>query len=184
LRYRTIAHLTSARDGTLHYEPRPLAPGFPLAYFEDPDLAVPTAWLNEAHSEQEWFAAVHRTRYSNGIIGLVEEMSISPRTGSNLTALDQRKRQLRRTDLLAVSADHWNFNARGFNPGGNHGSFLRDSTHSVLMFAGGAKTGIPHGVIIETPYDSLSFVPTILELMGKKEPDFPGPVIKELLPAR
>ena len=80
-----------------------------------------------------------------------------------------------------LANDHWNFNVRGFNPGGNHGSFLRESTHSVLLFAGGKDTGIPAGLRVETPYDSLSFVPTILSLMGRPEPDLPGPVIQELV---
>ena len=80
-----------------------------------------------------------------------------------------------------LANDHWNFNVRGFNPGGNHGSFFRISTHSVLLFAGGKDTGIPAGLRIETPYDSLSFVPTILTLMGRPEPDLPGPVIRELV---
>ena len=87
---------------------------------------------------------------------------------------------LRRTDLLVLANDHWNFNVRGFNPGGSHGSFLRDSTHSVLLMAGGRDTGIPVGLRVETPYDSLSFLPTILSLMGRAEPDLPGPVIREL----
>ena len=69
---------------------------------------------------------------------------------------------------------------RGFNPGGNHGSFFAVSTHSVLLFAGGKDTGIPAGLRVETPYDSLSFVPTILSLMGRPEADLPGPVIQEL----
>jgi len=86
--------------------------------------------------------------------------------------------------LIVFANDHWNFNARGFNPGGNHGSFLRESTHSVLLFAGGSKTGIPRGLHVTEPYDSLSFVPTVLTLMGRPEPDLPGPVIKELLPSR
>jgi hypothetical protein len=178
IRYTPIAHLTADRDGTPHYEPRELGPGFPLAYFEDPNLAVSPEWLTAWHTEQEWFAAVHRTRYSNGIVGIVEQM----RESSRGNAFDRHKRHLRRTDLLVFAAEHWNFNARGFNPGGNHGSFLRDSTHSVLMFSGGPKTGIPHGVHIETPYDSLSFLPTVLSLMGRPDPTLPGPVIKELTP--
>jgi hypothetical protein len=92
-----------------------------------------------------------------------------------------RRRALRRTDLLVFANDHWNFNVRGFNPGGNHGSFLQISTHSVLMFAGGKDTGIPHGLHVETPYDSLSLVPTILTLMGMPDPSLSGPVIKELI---
>jgi hypothetical protein len=88
---------------------------------------------------------------------------------------------LRRADMLAMADDHWNFNVRGFNPGGNHGSFLWISTHSVLMFSGGEDTGIPRGLRVLEPYDSLSLVPTILTLMGKPEPALPGPVIRELV---
>ena len=129
---------------------------------------------------------MHRTRYSNGIIGLTEELLDPPSTPAT-TVLDpyqERKRNLRRTDMLLLANDHWNFNVRGFNPGGNHGSFLRMSTHSVLLFAGGKDTGIPAGLRIETPYDSLSFVPTILKLMGRPEADLPGPVIEELVEPR
>jgi len=57
------------------------------------------------------------------------------------------------------------FQSAIFNPGGNHGSFLRISTIPPL-FAGGADTGIPRHLRIQEPYDSLSFVPTILDLDG------------------
>ena len=119
---------------------------------------------------------MHRTRYSNGIVSLTEEL-LDPPT-QILDPYQQRRHNLRRTDLLLLANDHWNFNVRGFNPGGNHGSFFRISTHSVLLFAGGKDTGIPAGLRVETPYDSLSFVPTILKLMGRPEPDLPGPVIR------
>jgi len=173
-----VAHLKANPDGSLTYERRPLGPGFPLAYFEDPDLAVPTSWLSQPHTDQEWLAATHKTRYSNAILGLT--MQLTPLTTG--TAYQQRKRSLRRTDLLVLASDHWNFNVRGFNPGGNHGSFFRDSTHSVLMFAGGEQTGIRAGAHITTPYDSLSFMPTVLNLMSRPEPDLQGPVIQELSP--
>jgi hypothetical protein len=62
-------------------------------------------------------------------------------------------------DLLVLANYGWNFNVRSFNPGGNHGSFFRISTHSVLMFAG---AGVPAGLRIEEPYDSLNFVPAAL----------------------
>jgi hypothetical protein len=140
-------------------------------------------WLSAWHDERDWLRAVHRTKYSNGIIGIVEAMLIEPSTTNNSSFLE-RQRQLRRPDMIAFSNDHWNFNVRGFNPGGNHGSFLRVSTHSVLMFAGGADTGIPRGVRIAEPYDSLSLVPTILTLMDRAEPGLPGPVIREALPPR
>jgi hypothetical protein len=89
-------------------------------------------------------------------------------------------------DFLIFANDHWNFNVRGFNPGGNHGSFLRISTHSVLMLAGGDETGIPRHAVVEEPYDSLSFVPTILELLGRRgeAASLPGKSIREVLTGR
>lgn len=173
--YQPVAHLRANRDGTLTYEKRALGPGFPLSYFEDPNLAVAPEWLLTSHNDQEWLIATHKTRYSNAITGLTTQLG-QLSTG---TEYQQRQRALRRTDLLVVASDHWNFNVRGFNPGGNHGSFLRDSTHSVLMFAGG---GIPEGRHIAEPYDSLSFLPTVLNLMGRPEPDLPGPVMMGLVP--
>jgi hypothetical protein len=90
---------------------------------------------------------------------------------------EDRKRRLRMPDMQVFARDHWNFNVRGFNPGGNHGSFLRASTHSVLLFAGGSATGLPRGLRVATPYDSLSFVPTILALMGMPDASLRGPLI-------
>lgn len=57
---------------------------------------------------------------------------------------------------------------QGFSPGGNHGSFFGISSRSLLMLAGGAETGIPRNQRIVEPYDSLSFAPTILDLMGSQ----------------
>ena len=108
----------------------------------------------------------------------------------------KRQRELVETDLLLVANNHWNFDVRGFNPGGNHGSFFRVSTHSTLMFAGGDKTHVPRGAVIDEPYDSLSFMPTMLALTGNLRDDrtplpvlwnkgfrrFPGRIIKEILP--
>ena len=112
--------------------------------FEDPQLAIPATerreWLGAWHSEREWLAAVHKTRYSNGIIGLTEELLGE---SGPVTPYLERKRRLRRTDLLVLASPHWNFNARAFNPGGNHGSFYRASTHSVLLIAGGRVRGSP-----------------------------------------
>jgi len=167
------------------FEPVAWGPGLPLELFEDPQLKVTgdrETWLSQWHDEQDWLNAIHRTRYSNGIIGLTEELLEPPATSAD--ALDRyraRKRALRQTDLLVLANDHWNFNVRGFNPGGNHGSFLRESTHSVLLMAGGKETGIPAGLRVDTPYDSLSFLPTVLTLMGRPEADLPGPVIRELV---
>jgi hypothetical protein len=63
------------------------------------------------------------------------------------------------------------------------------------MVAGGSNTNVPRAFNIETPYDSLSYVPTLLALTGNLRDDsnpvpelwekgfrkFPGRVVKELL---
>jgi len=86
-----------------------------------------------------------------------------------LARFEARRRRLAEPDFLVFANNHWNFNVRGFNPGGNHGSFLRISTHSVLMLAGGDQSGIPQNLVIQEPFDSLSFAPTILELFGRHQ---------------
>ena len=87
---------------------------------------------------------------------------------------------------------------RGFNPGGNHGSFFRVSTHSTLLLAGGDRTRIPRALVIREPYDSLSFVPTILALtnqlprpaqiapakFAERRQFYPGRIINELFEAK
>lgn len=131
---------------------------------------------------------MHKTRYSDGVIALHEQFRRDAlRSGlagdaGLIERFKQRRRRLAEADFLIFANDHWNFNVRGFNPGGNHGSFLRISTRSLLMFAGGADTGIPQHDRIEEPYDSLSFVPTILDLMGlrREASELPGRVIREV----
>ena len=111
-----------------------------------------------------------------------------------MRAFHRRQRRLVECDLMVFANNHWNFDVRGFNPGGNHGSLFRISTHSTLLFAGGERTGIPRGLAVTEPYDSLSVVPTILALTGNLESDnrpsdalvkrgfvrFPGRVISEV----
>jgi hypothetical protein len=204
-RYLPIANLARTAGDKLYFETREWSGGFPLKYIEDENLNVSgdrTAWLNSWHSEIEWLRAVHKTTYSNAIIGLNEQLKKHPLIAADDESADetlirrfrQRQRQLAEADLLVVASDHWNFDVRGFNPGGNHGSFLRVSTNSTFMIAGGEKTGIPRAFMVSEPYDSLSFVPTILRLMGKIDADgeltpelksrgfhkFPGRVISEI----
>jgi hypothetical protein len=50
------------------------------------------------------------------------------------------------------------------------------------MAAGG---GVPAGVEIDRPYDSLSLVPTLLSLLGRSSGEsYPGPVIEEIASPR
>ena len=180
-----------------------------MQIFEDPEFAVVPAnratWLGQWHSEREWFQAIHKTRYSNALIGLDEVINIHPipalsdETISSDDALIRRfrvrQRRLTDVDMLIMASDHWNFDVRGFNPGGNHGSFFRTSTNSVFMIAGGSQSSIPRGLAVDEPYDGLSVVPTLLTLMGKTDANgipsevlkskgfkrFPGPVVTELI---
>jgi hypothetical protein len=150
--------------------------------------------------------ALHKTQYSNGLIGLHEQFTqfVAPATDANaagisederlLRSLRRRQRRLAETDLQVFANNHWNFDVRGFNPGGNHGSFLRISTHSTFMLAG---DGVPRGLAVTEPYDSLSVVPTILALTGNLQTDntpseglvkrgfikFPGRVVTEITDA-
>ena len=210
-RYLPIRNLTQDEHGRIRFETSAWQKDLPLRMFEDPEFAIaPEAreqWLSEWHTEVEWLRAAHRTHYSNAIIGLYEELAqhelrrLSEEANGSadqqlLARLVKRQRALIETDMLIVANDHWNFDVRGFNPGGNHGSFFRVSTHSTLMFAGGSKTGIPQAFVVDEPYDSLGFAPTVLALTGNLRDDsnpipilwdkgfrrFPGRVIREVLP--
>jgi hypothetical protein len=211
LRYLPIAHLTQDDEGVIHFDLAPWQQGLPLRLLDDPRLDVPldtrVAWLNEWHGDLEWLHAVHKTQYSNGLIGLHEQFTLFPAPGTDVNAaglsdddrllhrLRRRQRRLVETDMLILANNHWNFDVRGFNPGGNHGSFFRISTHATLMLAGGEGTGVPRGLAVSEPYDSLSVTPTILALTGNLQTDnspvdslarrgftkFPGRVIQEVV---
>ncbi|HEV2765536.1 MAG TPA: hypothetical protein VGV38_21310, partial [Pyrinomonadaceae bacterium] len=214
LRYQPVARLAQNAGGRISFERVEWREGLPLKIWEDANLALPEgstrgAWLGEWHSDLEWLRALHRTVYSNGLVGLHEQLArhtvpaIDPsEPGISdderlLRRLRRRQRALVETDMLVHANDQWNFDVRGFNPGGNHGSFFRVSTHSTLMFAGGERTNVPRGLAVEEPYDSLSFAPTVLALTGQLEAGqrpvpvlwrqgfrtFPGRVIKELFDA-
>ena len=212
IRYQPINDLAQSVNGAVHFDELEWQPGLPLQILEDPKLSIGSAdrsqWLSQWHTETEWLEALHETSYSNGLIGLNEELARHPneRLSSSEPGLTsderirrefiQRQRDLCESEMLIVANNHWNFDVRGFNPGGNHGSFFRISTHSTFMIAGGKDTGIGQARTIEQPYDSLSFVPTLLALIGDLRDDstpvpalwekgfrrFPGRVIKELLP--
>jgi len=210
LRYLPVANLTQGADGVIRFDRADWRLGLPLKMLEDPRLEVGeadrTEWLSQWHTDLEWLHALHKTQYSNGLIGLHEQFTLFTAPGTDpdaadlspdqhlLNAFHRRQRRLVESDLMVFANNHWNFDVRGFNPGGNHGSLFRISTHSTLLFAGGERTGIPRGLAVTEPYDSLSFVPTILALTGNLESDnqpvaalakrgfkkFPGRVISEV----
>jgi hypothetical protein len=175
---KPVRNLIGDADGKASWAEQPWRTGLPLALFEDPELQLPpgvsrAAWLSAWHTEREWLEAIHRCRYSNGVIGITEELSPvaenvpgPPGISPILMRYERRRRELVQADLHVFASDHWNFNVRFPNPGGNHGSFLRISTHAVWMMAGG---DVPVGRV-EEPYDSLNFASTLLALLGRKAP--------------
>ncbi|HEX4230107.1 MAG TPA: alkaline phosphatase family protein [Bryobacteraceae bacterium] len=166
-------------DGHLQFQKQPWCAGLPLHIFEDPALHLPpgadrAAWLSEPHTEREWMDAIHKTEYSNGVISITEYFSPvgtnvpgPPGISPILLRYERRRRELVQPDFEVFAADHWNFNVRDFNPGGNHGSFLRISTHSVWMMEG---RGVPVHTVIQEPYDTLNFASTILSVAGRTPP--------------
>jgi hypothetical protein len=211
LRYLPISNLRQEANGQIRFTRGNWRAGLPLEIWEDKALSLPererAGWLDEWHTDLEWLRALHKTTYSNAVVGLNEQLSRhvpetllvdAPGLSDDerlMRRFRQRQRRLSETDVLVLANNHWNFDVRGFNPGGNHGSFFRISTHSTLMMAGGERTGIPRREVVDEPYDSLSFVPTILALTGQLRDErmpvpvlwqrgfrpFPGRIIKELL---
>ncbi len=194
LRYLPVSGLRQDAAGLVKFEPREWGDGLPLRLWEDPKLRTGLngrdVWLGKWHTEVEWLHATHRCAYSNAVIGLHEQFrrvaytdlpATDNRDEELVRRLELRRRRCAEADMLVFASNHWNFNVRGFNPGGNHGSLLRASTHSTLFFAG---SGVPQGLQIEDPYDSLSLVPTLLKLIGREPVTngyrLPGPVIEEL----
>ena len=173
-----VKRLIQQADGEITWMPQDWRAGLPLHLLEDPELQIPseqlrTSWLCAWHSERDWLEATHKCHYSNGIVGITEQFSpVGPEvpgpsgTAPRLLRLQRRMRQLVEPDFQIFAADHWNFNVRNFNPGGNHGGFFRISTHSVYMMAG---AGVPVKTISE-PYDSLNFASTVLSMLGKAAP--------------
>ncbi len=210
-RYIPIASLTQDKDRKTTFQIKEWADGFPLKLFEEKNLDVPTsdraAWLSQWHTDLAWLRATHKALYSNAIIGLNEQIDRHPVFTGNEDGLAtderlirrfrQRQRNLTEADMLLLANNHWNFDVQGFNPGGNHGSFFRVSTNSSFMVSGGSKTGLPHGLVIDEPYDGMSFMPTVLAMMGKIDSQnqldadltkrgfqkFPGRVVQEFLTA-
>lgn len=208
IRYLPVANLKQSANNEFTFQIREWSDGFPLKIYEDANLNVTgdkNIWLNQWHTEVEWLNAVHKTIYSNAIISITEqlnEQSIAYFEDNKNATPDEkliqrmtiRHRDLVRPDILILANNHWNFDSIGFNPGGNHGSFFRVSTNSVFMMAGGNDTNIPRGLNITAPYDNLSFVPTVLALMGKVDKNgnpidelykkgfrqFPGRIVSEV----
>jgi Type I phosphodiesterase / nucleotide pyrophosphatase len=213
LRYLPIAGLKQDARGNIHFERASWRDGLPLKIWEDERFGVGkerrASFLDDWHTDVEWLRVLHKTDYSNALVGLHEqltrhrtEMTYPEAPGLStderlMRRFRRRQRRLVEADLLVLARDHWNFDVRGFNPGGNHGSFFRISTHATLMLAGGNETKIPRGVSVEEPYDSLSFMPTMLALTGQLRGEgsptplpvlwergfraFPGRIIQEAL---
>lgn len=172
------ANLVQDEAGHITWKSISWQSSLPLLLREDDQLHIPEGgsrdeWLSSWHSEEDWMKAVHRCRYSNAVIGLTEQfypvddaVLSSGHANPELRKLEIRRRKLVEADFQVFTRDHWNFNVRFPNPGGNHGSFFRISTHSVWMMAG------PHvpKAVIDEPYDGLNFASTVLHLLDRPAP--------------
>ena len=194
LRYMPVSGLRQNENLKISFERARWQDRLPFSIWEDARLRITDdrePWLSAWHTEREWFNAIHRTDYSNSIVGIHEQFSHhqTPAMNPEQGGLDPHERLLRRfrnrrrrlvePDLFIHASNHWNFDVRGFNPGANHGSFLRVSTHSTLMFAGGENAGIPRATRIEEPYDSLDLMPTLLQLTGEANDGHPGAALAQ-----
>ena len=79
-RYLPINGLTEDAQGDFHFETIAWQRDLPLRIFEDEQLIVPrgqdrAAWLSAWHTDLEWLNALHLTKYSNGLVGLYEELA-------------------------------------------------------------------------------------------------------------
>src|SRR6185437_7361389 len=80
LRLQPIRNLHQTENGQVAWEDQFWRTGLPLGMYEDPKLQLPSGqdrgkWLSTWHTERDWFVAVHECRYSNGVIGITEELS-------------------------------------------------------------------------------------------------------------
>jgi hypothetical protein len=175
---RRLLRYTPVRRNGDRFELAAWEAGLPLALYEDPAMENRREWLDGWHADDEWLRATHRCAYANAVVGLYAQMAPLEERGDGdlLRGFEWRQRRAVAPDLLILASNHWNFNVRGFNPGGNHGSFFPVSMQATLLLAG---AGVPRGLAVEAPYDALSFAPTVLKLAGKSK-DLPGRVIEEL----
>src|SRR5262249_8386301 len=102
LRYLPITNLTQDGNGRIKFSLAPWQPALPLKLLEDPQVVIPTidraAWLSEWHTDVDWLRAVHRGQYSNGVIGLQEELARHPleSTSPDEPGLSEDQRLMRR----------------------------------------------------------------------------------------
>ena len=130
MRIRLIpaAQIQAYENGKLSWQPQQWGADFPLHLYEDQKLELPDGagrarWLSQWHTEQEWFQAIYKCRYSNGVIGITEELlppsQALPKDDENSAVgrLELRRRQLVQPDFHLFAADHWNFNVRQLQSG-------------------------------------------------------------------
>ena len=133
LRYLPVTGL-AGRGRRDSFSPAAWAAGFPLRLFEDPDLRVDgdrASLASQWHPEREWFDAIHRTRYSNGVIGLHEmfqrwqPQSIPPPfqiadkpDWPVLRRFVARRRELTEADLLILRVGSLEFQRSRIQSGG------------------------------------------------------------------
>jgi hypothetical protein len=82
-----------------------------------PPVSDRATWLSSWHNEREWLNTIHLCQYSNGVIGITEELSPigdrvpgPPGLDPILLRYERRRRELVQADFQVFAADHSNFN--------------------------------------------------------------------------
>lgn len=179
LRYVPVRNVHSPKAGQVAFEVANFEEGFPLHLWEDSSFVVNGSrlqFLENFHTEAEWRQALASTRYALSVTGLYALLERPDRYYETFKTQSEDDRLVERfynrsrnhtePDLHILASDGWNFDVKGFNPGGNHGSLFQKSLRSTLMFWGGDHINIARGKAVDEPYDTLSFLPTLFEAAG------------------
>ncbi|MBV8706936.1 MAG: alkaline phosphatase family protein, partial [Acidobacteriaceae bacterium] len=118
---RPVSHLGADGKSQIQWTPGEWCAGLPLRLFEDDNLHLPSGadraqWLSDWHTDREWLLATHQCHYSNGVIGITEELSpvednvpASPDRSPMSLRYERRRRALVAADFHIFAADGWNF---------------------------------------------------------------------------
>ncbi|HEX8096938.1 MAG TPA: alkaline phosphatase family protein, partial [Pyrinomonadaceae bacterium] len=91
LRYLPVSGLTQDAGGVVRFKRTDWRDRLPLRIWEDAALSLPAGatreeWLAAWHTDVEWLRALHKTEYSNGLIGLHEQLDRHPPESLNADA--------------------------------------------------------------------------------------------------
>lgn len=199
LRYLPLRWLRAQPDGSVELERADNRD--PLGLLHDPAFRPPTAelraaWLEQFHRPDDWLAATGKTRYSNAPLVFADIMRANaqrvvdnPEFQQSLTGFsspEMKQRYLRglrwkyaaeQPELRVWSAWLWNFSSKTYTSGGSHGGLSPQVSRVAFYLWGGARTGIPAGLVLTPPCTTLDVAPTLAAVLGMLDRN--GQVIRQ-----